>query len=247
MAVPLPSTHERHVRCPPSGGQFKNAPLLPSAHAQVNGTPLPTLKRQPKGPRTEGIMLENVTMESITAVPYDILKVRRNGHKPGSGGGGGVPLLGRPWQTTVDVRPPAPPKRAAPTFLTCRLYFNSGPQCHFHSQSCFHPPLHVLPCRRACCECERCSTGCMTPRHAPAAAAAVSSAAAGTALLAMHRCNPLARLRGQRGKRAEAGQQAPVFGGRTAEAACVGIPLGAPARFSKHPAMQRWCREPGLC
>ncbi|PSC71066.1 argonaute 1 isoform B [Micractinium conductrix] len=42
--------------------------------AKVNGTPLPTLKRQPKGPRTEGIMLENVTMESITAVPYDILK-----------------------------------------------------------------------------------------------------------------------------------------------------------------------------
>lgn len=33
---------------------------------QVEGKPLPALKRQPKGPRTEGIMLENVKMETIT-------------------------------------------------------------------------------------------------------------------------------------------------------------------------------------
>lgn len=33
---------------------------------QVEGKPLPALKRQPKGPRTEGIMLKNVKMETIT-------------------------------------------------------------------------------------------------------------------------------------------------------------------------------------
>jgi large subunit ribosomal protein L21e len=42
--------------------------------AKVNGTPLPALKRQPKGPRTEGFLLENVKMETITPIPYDILK-----------------------------------------------------------------------------------------------------------------------------------------------------------------------------
>lgn len=36
--------------------------------AKANGTPLPALKRQPKGPRTEGFMLENVKMETITPV-----------------------------------------------------------------------------------------------------------------------------------------------------------------------------------
>jgi hypothetical protein len=43
--------------------------------AKVSGTPAPPMKRQPKGPRTEGFTLENVKMETITAVPYDILKV----------------------------------------------------------------------------------------------------------------------------------------------------------------------------
>jgi large subunit ribosomal protein L21e len=42
--------------------------------ARVAGQPIPSTKRQPKGPRTEGILLENVAMETITAVPYDILK-----------------------------------------------------------------------------------------------------------------------------------------------------------------------------
>ncbi|KAI3437974.1 hypothetical protein D9Q98_000418 [Chlorella vulgaris] len=42
--------------------------------AKVSGTPAPPMKRQPKGPRTEGFTLENVKMETITAVPYDILK-----------------------------------------------------------------------------------------------------------------------------------------------------------------------------
>ena len=38
------------------------------------GKPAPVTKRQPQGPRTEGFTLENVEMETITAVPYDILK-----------------------------------------------------------------------------------------------------------------------------------------------------------------------------
>lgn len=42
--------------------------------AKVAGLPVPSTKRQPKGPRTEGFTLENVSMETITAVPYDILK-----------------------------------------------------------------------------------------------------------------------------------------------------------------------------
>jgi large subunit ribosomal protein L21e len=42
--------------------------------AKVAGLPAPITKRIPKGPRTEGIMLTNVSMETITAVPYDILK-----------------------------------------------------------------------------------------------------------------------------------------------------------------------------
>ena len=42
--------------------------------ARVEGQPKPVTKRQPKGPRTEGFTLENVSMESITPVPYDILK-----------------------------------------------------------------------------------------------------------------------------------------------------------------------------
>jgi large subunit ribosomal protein L21e len=42
--------------------------------ARVAGTPKPVTKRIAKGPRTEGFTLENVQMETITAVPYDILK-----------------------------------------------------------------------------------------------------------------------------------------------------------------------------
>jgi large subunit ribosomal protein L21e len=42
--------------------------------ARVAGLPKPNTKRQPKGPRTEGFTLENVQVETITAVPYDILK-----------------------------------------------------------------------------------------------------------------------------------------------------------------------------
>lgn len=33
----------------------------------------PSTKRLPKGPR-DGFTLENVTMETITAIPYDIVK-----------------------------------------------------------------------------------------------------------------------------------------------------------------------------
>jgi large subunit ribosomal protein L21e len=42
--------------------------------AKVAGLPPPVTKRQPKGPRTQGFTLENVTLETITAIPYDILK-----------------------------------------------------------------------------------------------------------------------------------------------------------------------------
>ena len=42
--------------------------------AHLAGEAVPVTKRQPKGPRTEGFMLENVSMETITAIPYDILK-----------------------------------------------------------------------------------------------------------------------------------------------------------------------------
>lgn len=42
--------------------------------ARAAGQPVPKTKRQPAGPRTEGIILENVQMESITAIPYDIVK-----------------------------------------------------------------------------------------------------------------------------------------------------------------------------
>ena len=42
--------------------------------AKEAGEPAPVNKRLPKAPRAEGITLENVTMDSITAIPYDILK-----------------------------------------------------------------------------------------------------------------------------------------------------------------------------
>lgn len=42
--------------------------------ARVAGEPKPNTKRQPKGPRSEGFVMENVSMETITALPYDILK-----------------------------------------------------------------------------------------------------------------------------------------------------------------------------
>lgn len=42
--------------------------------ARVAGKPIPNTKRQPVGPRTEGFTIENVSMETITAIPYDILK-----------------------------------------------------------------------------------------------------------------------------------------------------------------------------
>mmetsp|Transcript_8978 Transcript_8978/g.25811 ORF Transcript_8978/g.25811 Transcript_8978/m.25811 type:complete len:165 (-) Transcript_8978:247-741(-) len=41
--------------------------------AKEKGVPAPKLKREPKGPR-EGFTLENVKPESITAIPYDIIK-----------------------------------------------------------------------------------------------------------------------------------------------------------------------------
>lgn len=43
-------------------------------NARANGLPKPDVKRQPQGPRTEGFTIENVQMETITAIPYDILK-----------------------------------------------------------------------------------------------------------------------------------------------------------------------------
>ncbi len=43
-------------------------PCCPSAEPHL------VTKRQPKGPRTEGFTLENVKMQTITAIPYDILK-----------------------------------------------------------------------------------------------------------------------------------------------------------------------------
>lgn len=42
--------------------------------ARVAGQPVPKTKRQPAGPRTEGFILENVQMDTITAIPYDIVK-----------------------------------------------------------------------------------------------------------------------------------------------------------------------------
>ncbi|WIA19237.1 hypothetical protein OEZ86_005601 [Tetradesmus obliquus] len=41
--------------------------------AKVKGEKPPSTKRLPKGPR-DGFTLENVTMETITAIPYDIVK-----------------------------------------------------------------------------------------------------------------------------------------------------------------------------
>lgn len=46
--------------------------------AKVAGQPAPVTKRQPKGPRTEGFFVAADKVESITAIPYDILKVRRS-------------------------------------------------------------------------------------------------------------------------------------------------------------------------
>lgn len=42
--------------------------------AKAAGEPAPVTKRAPKGPRTEGFILENVSMDTITPIPYDILK-----------------------------------------------------------------------------------------------------------------------------------------------------------------------------
>lgn len=43
------------------------------AEAKQKGEPVPSLKRLPKAPR-DGFTLTNVKMETITAIPYDILK-----------------------------------------------------------------------------------------------------------------------------------------------------------------------------
>lgn len=59
--------------------------------AKVAGTPAPPMKRQPKGPRTQGFTLENVRMETITAIPYDILKVRLGGWAARGKAGGPPP------------------------------------------------------------------------------------------------------------------------------------------------------------
>jgi hypothetical protein len=45
------------------------AALLPTPFTEKP----PSTKRLPKGPR-DGFTLENVTMETITAIPYDIVK-----------------------------------------------------------------------------------------------------------------------------------------------------------------------------
>ena len=42
--------------------------------AKAAGEPRPLTTRQPKGPRTEGFTLKNVQMDTITPIPYDILK-----------------------------------------------------------------------------------------------------------------------------------------------------------------------------
>lgn len=42
--------------------------------ARVAGQEKPVTKRMPKGPRIEGFVVENPSMETITAIPYDILK-----------------------------------------------------------------------------------------------------------------------------------------------------------------------------
>ena len=42
--------------------------------ANVAGLPKPSTKRVVKGPRTEGITIEHAQLETITAIPYDILK-----------------------------------------------------------------------------------------------------------------------------------------------------------------------------
>ena len=64
--------HDEFLRRCKSNDEVRHA-------AKVAGTPAPSLKRVPKGPRTEGFTLENVSMETMTAVPYDILKVRKIG------------------------------------------------------------------------------------------------------------------------------------------------------------------------
>lgn len=42
--------------------------------AAAAGLPKPVTKRTPVGPRANGYVLENVSMETMTAIPYDILK-----------------------------------------------------------------------------------------------------------------------------------------------------------------------------
>lgn len=63
-----------------------------SGRAAPAAEPHLVTKRQPKGPRTEGFTLENVKMETITAIPYG------EGAREGQEGGDGAqqPLLGRP-------------------------------------------------------------------------------------------------------------------------------------------------------
>ena len=43
-------------------------------HAAAAGLPKPVTKRTPVGPRANGYVLENVSMETMTAIPYDLLK-----------------------------------------------------------------------------------------------------------------------------------------------------------------------------
>ncbi len=48
-------------------------PLLPLLLFLSLAEPAPKTKRMPVAPK-DGFLLENVTMETITAIPYDIIK-----------------------------------------------------------------------------------------------------------------------------------------------------------------------------
>lgn len=77
--------------------------------AKVAGQPKPVLKRVPKGPRTTGFTLENVKMESITAIPYGALLKLRAAAAVQGGGRLGLrmpaltPPLPRPHPSPADI------------------------------------------------------------------------------------------------------------------------------------------------
>lgn len=115
--------------------------------AKVNGTPLPALKRQPKGPRTEGFLLENVKMETITPVGGGAgqreCSVARGWRRAGAPSDGN-----RASCAVLQPRPMCRSLTISSRRVCCRRPCKHSPGRSSVGRSCLLPPLSPGHC---CC------------------------------------------------------------------------------------------------